>query len=146
MIDASDVFNPRDFESISLKVYFSNLTTRTEVKNTNKTSLVELGDKSLVLELPERSCNEKHNVMVKIVRIEKQKEPSKKDSGKKNKNEREVLSITGKVRSLEDVGQQALRVEIDCLQYDEKGWQEIVSLFEARQAEIENFLTAVRGF
>src|SRR5690242_12428957 len=82
--DAAEVFKPDDFKSIRLMVEFKNITTGTEVKKNKRASLVEIGNKVLVFELPKNSCNVKHNVMVTISRVETKKEV-------------EVLSVTGKV-------------------------------------------------
>ena len=144
MTDAADVYNPKDFESIRLTVHFQNLTTRTEVKDKSKASLVEIGDKTLVFELPARSCNEKHNVMVKISRTEKIKDGA--DKSKKAPKEQELLNVTGKVRSLEEVDEETVRIEVECMQFDEKGWNALLALYASRQAEIEKFLAAARGY
>lgn len=144
MTDAVDVYNPKDFESIRLTVHFQNLTTRTEVKDKSKVSLVEIGDRTLVFEVPARSCNEKHNVMVNISRAEKVKEGT--DKAKKTQKEQELLNVTGKVRSLDAVDEETVRIEVECLQFDEKGWNALLALYANRQAEIEKFLTATRGY
>lgn len=142
MTDASEVFDPKDFESIRLIVHFQNVTTRMEVKETDKASLVEIGEKMLVLELPAKSCNVKHSVMVQICQVDKNAKPDKKNKRK----ERELLSVTGKVFDLEEVDEEFSRVTIECLQFDEKSWNELLNMYANRQAQIEKFFAAARGF
>lgn len=143
MTDAADVFNTKDFESIRLVVHFQNVTTRTEVKGGEKTGLLEIGNKMLVIELPAKSCNVKHNVMLKICQVERGKE---KDPKKKPKKEKELLSVTGKVWDIEELDDESVRVAVECVQYDEKSWNDLLNLFSNRQAEIEKFLAAARGY
>jgi hypothetical protein len=88
-----------------------------------------------VLELPERSCNDQHNVLVVFKRFDKVK-----------KKDKELLSVTGKVLQIQEVGEGKLRVFIECIQYDEKGWQTLLALFNARQEQIQRFLESVRGY
>lgn len=129
-INAEDVFRAEDFESIRLIVYFKDFTTNTIVRDLTKTSIQEVGNKSLVLELPEKSCNTKHNVAIKIC----------------NSKEEELLAITGKVTEVENVGDGFIRVSVDCIQYDEQSWTRFTSLFSDRQSEIDGFLAAARGY
>ena len=134
-IEDDVVFNPEDFQSIRLAVYFKNLTTRTEVKSQSTTPLVEIGDKTLVFELPARSCNAKHNALVEIKKIE----------AKTNK-ETSILSVTGKVKSIEELEDSTMKVEFDCIQYDEPSWEKLLSLYSSRQSEITDFLKSIRGY
>lgn len=132
--DAGEVFNAKDFESIQLRISFKNLTTRTETKSTDQVSLIEIGDRTLYLELPERSCNVKHSVMVDISQIEKGLKTLKP-----------LLSVTGKISQVEDVGEHLNQVSIHCLQFDEESWKKLVNIYAARQEEINQFLATVRG-
>lgn len=145
MIDAASVFNPRDFESIQLLFSFQNITTRTEVRDQPRIKLVELGDRTLTLELPAKSCNEKHNVLVTIFKVDQAKK-SDSTERKIRRNGQPLVSVTGKVLAAEDVGEEVLRVEIECVQYDERSWSELLSIYSRRQAEIDGFLAAARGF
>lgn len=133
--DESSIFNPEDFHSVKLAVYFKNLTTRTEVKSASTTPLVEIGQKTLVFELPSKSCNTNHSALVEIKKIDhaSQKEIS-------------VLSVTGKVKEIEELGEGSMKVIMDCIQYDETSWEALLSLYAKRQDEITNFLKSIRGY
>lgn len=134
-INAEDVFNPKDFESIKLIVYFANTTTGTAIKDPGKISLTEIGEKHLTLDLPSKSCNAKHNVTVDIKRFDKQQ-----------KKEIEIVKATGKVHSFQDVGDDRARVVIECVQFDEKSWADLLAFYSNRQQEIEAFFKAVKGY
>jgi len=70
-MDASEVFNADDFKSVRLSIIFQNLTTRTEVRDRSKVALVEVGDRTILLEIPGKSCQTKHSVLIKIERPKK---------------------------------------------------------------------------
>lgn len=136
MIKAEDVFNPKDFESIRLLVYFQNTTTGTKVDDPSKCSLTEIGDKTLVLDLPARSCAKQHNVMVDIYKADK-------SAASKSV---ELLKVTGKVFTTDETDDDRARVTVECMQFDEESWIKLTELFSSRQTEIENFFKAVRGY
>jgi len=134
MIEADEVFNAADFQSIKLSVQFKNLMTGIDVKNSAEISLMEIGDKALVFEIPARSCNVKHNVMFHIGR-----------SDTKSKKSEPMFSATGKVSDLENLDEGRDRVTVDLVQYEERELADLMALFSSRQEEIENFFAAVRG-
>lgn len=136
MIEADDVFNPKDFESIRLVIRFKNFTTTTEVDSSKEIELVEVGDRSVILQLPAKSCSIGHNVEIDI---------SKKIP--KSAKTTQIVSVTGKVVRIEDCedDDDCSLVEITCVQFDEAGWKQFLNLYSARQAEIIAFLNSVRG-
>lgn len=134
MIDAADVFKASDFSSLKLHVALSNNTTHTEVKDKSKLSLLEIGEKSLVLEVPLNSCNVKHMLLIEISQPEK--------GSKKNKP---LLVATGKVLEREDLNDGMARITVDCVQFDEKSWKDLINIYSSRQKDIEEFFKAVKG-
>lgn len=133
--------NPADFHSMKLKVSFQNTSTRTKAISPDLCSLIEIGDKHLLLELPYASCNSNHNVFLEIFLEEAGSKP------------RSLLTVTGKVVYLEEVVStidevitKTLRVNIHCVQFEEKSWQDLVQLYSRRQDAITNFLKAAKGF
>jgi hypothetical protein len=134
-IDAKDVFRLEDFQSIQLSVQFQNLTTKTEIREPNSISLVEVLERSLVFEMPATSCNVKHSVLASI---------KKKLPGRERKFE-PLLNFTGKVATVEPQDNQLIRVTIDCVQFDEASWNDLLQLFSTRQKEIEGFFAAAKG-
>lgn len=133
-INAEDVFNPKDFQSISLQITMKNLTTQTEIKDPGVISLVELGDKKITVEFPAKSCNIKHNVFLDI---------KKKDSQTEYYDD--LCSLTGKVVEAEAMEPSELRAVIDVIQVDELSWKKLQEIFTSRQEQITEFLRAVRG-
>ena len=83
---------------------------------------------------PAKSCNDRHNVMVDISRagIGKQKDVP-------------ILSVTGKVYSVEDLGDNRMQVVVECIQFEERRWNDLLSLYSNRQAEIQKFFASVKG-
>ncbi|MBI3544459.1 MAG: hypothetical protein HY075_14400 [Deltaproteobacteria bacterium] len=142
MIKADEVFNANDFESIRLHIYFSNTTTRTEIRDPKKNELVEIGDKWLVFELPSKCCAKQHSVLIEITRSSKKSERGPKDKPDK---EIDLLSVTGKVHHVQDLGEDRWRVTIECVQFDETEWTSLLNMYSSRQAEIEQFFAAVKG-
>ena len=135
-VNAEDVFNPKDFESIELKIDFKNLTTNTKIEQNKSITLIEIGDKTLTLEVPTKSCNHKHNVMLSIQKVEK----------KNHKFYTQTLfSTTGKIRNVENLDE-TLKIEVDCIQFEEKEWQDLQQLFAKRQDEITKFFKSVKGY
>ncbi|MCC9266208.1 hypothetical protein LOX66_19970, partial [Bacillus velezensis] len=76
-----------------------------------------------------------HSVLVKISRPEKK-------GGKVRYNE--VLSVTGKIREVHEVDEGHIKVLVDCIQFDEQSWKDLVSLYSNRQDEINKFLETVK--
>ena len=133
-IDACDVFNPADFVSLRLGISLQNLTTRTTVTNSRKISIIEIGDRSLTFEMPMGSCNIQHSVLFEISKIDA-----------KTKKFTPLFKATGKVSDFEKLEDARVRVVVDMIQFDERGWNDFLSIFNNRQEEITQFLAAVKG-
>jgi hypothetical protein len=135
------IIHSADFHSMKMLISFRNTSTGSEKLGPAQCTLVEWGNRALVLELPPSSCSSNHNVVLDI---------SVAENGKAA---RELLSATGKIVQWEKVGSQskqgektALRVTVSCVQFDEKSWQELIQLYSSRQESITCFLKAARGF
>ena len=85
-----------------------------------------------MLELPLHSCNMNHNVIIKI---------SVAETGMK---QREILAVTGKVIHMEV--ENSTRVTVDCIQFDETSWNELLQIYSKRQDSITNFLKNAKGY
>lgn len=129
MVKDSQLFNPDDFESIEVRVYIQNITVDKVIREPDKTSILELGDKALTLGLPRWACEVGNHLMVNIFRVERG-----------TRNEVLFFSTTSKVESLIDAGDGMATANIGLLQYDKKGWAELNALFNKRQEEISRFL------
>lgn len=130
-----ELFNPDDFQSIQLRVQFENLTTRWQPKDLdfNEIKILEIGDKQLTISLPLKSCNIQHSVMLKVERFDH-----------KAKTYKEIFSATAKIISAESEKNHMV-VQADLIQYEEKCWTDLLSIYTARQDEINNFLTTVKS-
>lgn len=131
---ASILFDPNDFFSIELKIRVTNITSQTNVSQTASTTLLEFGDHELVLSLPKNSCNLGHQVQFEFIRIDP-----------KGGEEEIILEATGKIQKLDKIESQSLRVNIRMIQFEERDWQKLLSLYSSRQEEINKFLSMSKG-
>lgn len=129
MVKDNQLFDPTDFESIEVRVYIQNLTVDKVVREPDKTSILELGEKGLTLGLPRWACEVGNHLMVNIFRVERG-----------TRNEVLFFSTTSKVESMVDAGDGMATAKLNLMQYDKKGWVELNSLFNKRQEEISRFL------
>ena len=147
-MDAAEVFQAADFKSVRLVVTFQNLTTRTEIKDREKIALIEVADRTILLENPGKSCSPGHSVLIKIERPIKRKlkAPLNSDAKRKPMPEFELLfDATGKVVSVEDTGDAVDKVLIDLIQFDVENWRRFMEVFSSRQDDIEKFFSAAKG-
>ncbi|HRK03104.1 MAG TPA: hypothetical protein PLH57_10615, partial [Oligoflexia bacterium] len=70
MGDEFELFNPSDFESIRLTFDFKNLSTDRSVPNSSDVSLLEVGDKTLTVEIPFDNCAVDNHVLLKIFKTD----------------------------------------------------------------------------
>ncbi|HRK03276.1 MAG TPA: hypothetical protein PLH57_11480, partial [Oligoflexia bacterium] len=57
----------------------------------------------------------------------------------------ELCSLTGKVLEAENLTDSEMRVVVNVVQVDELSWNALLNIFDSRQAQISEFLNAVRG-
>lgn len=140
-IDASEVYNPADFKSFELDIFFRNNTTHTEANEGVR--LLETGEKTVILELPPKCCNLQHNVMIEIYRKE---QPSKNAPRNAKPQKPELLlNATGKIAECETQDDGTQRATLKLVQFEEKQWNDLVGIYEKRQEEINRFLESARG-
>jgi len=120
-----------DFESITMDITMKNITTNTEIKKNPPVRFIELLEKGLILEVPIRSCAEKHHVMFQI----KAKAP--------NKNPVQ-FNTTAMVTEKEPLKDGYEKISISLVQYEDKAWRELNGLFSTRQDEIDKFFKMVK--
>ena len=132
MTKKEKIIDPADFQSIKLATSFQNTSTGLKEVPPDKCTLIEIGKKTLMLELPLHSCNMNHNVIIKI---------SVAETGMK---QREILAVTGKVIHMEV--ENSTRVTVDCIQFDETSWNELLQIYSKRQDSITNFLKNAKGY
>ena len=147
-MDAAEVFQAADFKSVRLVVTFQNLTTRTEIRERERIALIEVGERTILLENPGKSCSPGHSVLIKIERPVKKKPNTSQKSDPKRKaaSDFELLfDATGKVVSVEDTGDKVDKVLIDLVQFDVENWRRFMEVFSSRQDDIEKFFSAAKG-
>lgn len=129
-----DMIRLSDFVSTEVTIEIKNNTTNTEVKHSELVQLLELLEKGMVLSLPARSCSKGHNLTLKVRAVTPDQKVYKFES-------------TARVEEVEPHdGYDTARIAISFLQFDESLWQNFQQSFGSRQAEIENFLKAARGY
>lgn len=127
--DAS-LFNPDDFQSIDLRVYLQNLATNDIVRDDGKISILEFGDRTLTLSLPRSMCESGQHFIMNVYR------PVKSGS----ENLALFFSSTVKVEVLTEHEEGMASAKLRLLQFDKKGWDNLLELFNSRQEEIMKFL------
>lgn len=131
-VNAEDVYNPKDFVSLELDIFFKNLSS--DITSNAGVLLVETGDKEMILQVPPKSCVAKQSVMVDIFK------------GKKPKQGRThpALRFTGKITAVEKMEDDCLRVTVKLVQFEEKEWDIFLGLFSKRQDEINTFFESMK--
>lgn len=139
---ADELINPTDFKSIQLKISITNTTKKVEIKRTSAIKLVELHEqglqRGLTLEVPAKSCEKGHYLVMKIEAIVPGPKSVHDDGGVPFKTGAKVEEI----RTLGPMDQ----IRVSLLQHDKEAWEKFCGLFSSRQEEIEKFFTAVRGY
>jgi hypothetical protein len=135
MVEAEDVFKAADFRSMKFVVTFQNITTRTEILDSPTIGIIETADKSITLEMPKKTCNIKHSVMILIKKVDYEA----------NKLA-EVFGATGRVLGTENVSEEFDKVTIALIQFEEKSWNDFRGLMSSRQEEINRFFASVKGY
>jgi hypothetical protein len=125
--------NPSDFVSTQLSIELFNNTTRTRPRSDTLVKLVQFLTNGMVLEIPAKSCAHGHNLSLKIRATLPNKSILEFDS-------------TAKVDSHENLDPECDEIAITLVQFDAAKWNALTQSFASRQAEIENFFAAVKGF
>lgn len=146
-VDAADVINPGDFQSLELVLNVTNATTNTRIEDGkrvygNKTDkkagedhriqILELMEEGLILEMPSRSCSAGHSLFIEI-----QTKGAKRDI---------KLEFRVKVVEAESIDKNVDRIQVELTQFDNYSWNKFCGLFSSRQKEIEDFFEAVKGY
>lgn len=126
--DENELFNPNDFESIQLRIYFKNLTLDRIVPDISRISLIEVGDAALTLSLPANVVASDNHCQVQIFWYDVDKD-----------TEEEIFHATGKIIEFDDAGEGMMRAAIRLMQYDKPSWSDFLSIFNRRQEEISKF-------
>lgn len=137
MNDASDeilnLINDKDFSTIQVDLKITNSTTRMDFKASPPIKLVELTEQGMVLEIPERSCAENHNLVIDAQAKAPNKDPVR-------------LTVTAKVDQIEPCKDGTDRISLSLVQVREEEWNKFRYVFSSRQDEIDAFLISSRGY
>ena len=145
----SDLINPEDFKTISLKISLLNSTTKTEIRdgkriygidavkiNADKNQedlsvvLTEFGERSITLEIPSHVCSSGHNLVITIVT--------------EGASPNVTFAASGKVESTEKLPTGRERINVNLTQYDDRVWNSLLNTYSRRQEEILRFFKAVK--
>ena len=131
--EPDEFLNPADFKSIQLTVLVKNATTRTEVPKDKKVVFVQFFEEAVELEVPLRTCSMGHSLLIEI-----------EIAGTPKKTEK--FEATGKVKQIKRTSDEMESIVLELVQFKNKNWENLKSLFTSRQTEIEEFLKATRGY
>lgn len=128
------LFDPADFNSVTISITFQNLTSGSAVIPCDQVTLQETAEDGLTIGLPRNSCNSNHNVQIEL----KREDPSRPDPLQ--------LLATGKVTSIDLTDDPAvIRVRVVLQQFDEATWKTFLTLSDSRQQAINQFLNDAKG-
>jgi len=147
----SDLINPDDFKTITLKISLLNSTTKTEIRDGKRIYgvdavriekdkrqedlsivLAEFGERSLTLEVPSHVCSSGHNLVITIVT--------------EGANPNITFAASAKVESTEKLPTGRERIYMNLTQYDDRVWNSLLNIYSRRQEEILKFFKAVKDY
>ncbi len=137
-----NLFDPKDYESITITVIAKNLTSGLEIvpppaeKNLAGESfslqLVEFREKgTAVFGFPKNSCSAGHNLAMTL--------------SIKDYQQQHMMSLTGKVLSVENEQNTFSTVTVQFIQYILDDWQKFLDIYTKRQQEILSFFNTIKG-
>jgi hypothetical protein len=130
---AVELIDASDFRSLKLKITLMNTTTDTQAKKSEKQiRLVEVQNRGMTLEIPSRTCNEGHNLIIELV-------------GTTHRKKEFTFSCTAKVENLQPVQEGVDRIDVTFMQFDERAWEDFLYEFTQRQAQIFDFFERAKG-
>ena len=95
--------------------------------------VIEFNESEVGLSLPQRTCAHGHHVDLEFITVNAKKDVHFKTTAK-------IEKLTNNKEDKTD------EVWVSLVQYDEAVWQEFRNLFANRQADIEEFFKAVKGY
>jgi hypothetical protein len=124
-----------DFKSIELSITLKNALTQVAIKDPKLIQLVELGEKSIRLDIPPGSFASGHLIGIEI-------EVRNTPKGFPN------LTLEGKIveHNKAPAKGEPDQILIELTQYGTEQWAALLELYSARQNEILKFFSAVRGY
>lgn len=131
--DLLNLVDENSFASITVSLKIQNATTRTEFRAEPVSELAEINGHELVVTAPERCCASNHNLVLDL--------EVKPISGASVR-----VTTTAKVIGIEPIEGKRERLTLSMMQFHAEAWNQFLSVFEARQTEIEVFLKAARGY
>jgi len=131
------MFNSDNFISTEILISFKNESTKTapRLKNqthSNDTTLNEITEKGMILELPKTACSTGHHLFITL-EIKK---------GKKNIKFESTVKVL-KSELLEDSMQ---RIHTELVQYSENTWEELNQFFAQEQNSALDLFKSIRGY
>lgn len=129
-----EIVSARDFHPTRWAVLLRNLSSGMSVSESDEISILEINEKELVFDLPERCCVASHNVHVTISQVFPVVEQPI------------YFEFTGKVRWAESTDDGRLRAAIELIQFDKQSWSNFLNGFAENQEQITAFLKAAKGY
>lgn len=139
------IFRKEDFEQLSFKIVFLNLTSGTECKDFQLINAEEMSQDSMKLRVPNKSCNTKHNLMLLFYAGDFKNIPSKlpqKGDGKGIQ-----LSITGKIsdKKPDERNKEMAVIDFKFTQFESEKWFTFLEKYRERQTLINTTMDAIKS-
>jgi hypothetical protein len=126
-------FDPSQFASIETEVTAQNATTGIPIRCDSANALCEVEERSIALEVQNKSCATGHNLLVEIT-MKVPKGPALK------------FVTTTRVTQIEHLDETLDKVYLTLVQFQEEAWQKVLEVFQKRQESIENYLVSAKGY
>ncbi len=130
--DKPDFDAPLGPPSIQWEIKMENTTAGTSSADSQAIKMLQILDKGLILEVPEKTCAAGHHVALKI-----------KGIGIPNLDLQ--FNATGKVESAERFPDHTDQIQIKLIQYPEGAWDALQRVIAERQEQLVKFLADVGG-
>jgi len=119
-------------QSILIQIELENTTARTQLNDSSKIKVIQILEKGLVLEVPDKICAAGHNLGLKF-------------NCKGSDGTPLTFQATGKVESVTHFPDHSDQVKIKLVQYLEPPWEALLKMLQERQKQITQFLADAGG-
>ena len=121
------------FNSLRLEFYITNTHTQGRASGNTKIQLVELMDQAMKLDVPSGFCAKGNYLIIDIDIVDEKNKKSKFHSG---------VKVEDHVSDSPGVD----RIQAALIQFDKAAWEKFTQIFENRQASIDEFFRAAKGY
>ncbi len=141
---SSDFFSKNNFLHTGYDLIFENLSARTQLLDSKKIKIIDLGSHSLTIEVPLKVCSEGHQLQV--IFFPKRSIPNFKQILKEAFLPDGFFSMTAKIISIQRFAQEGHQIAVlELTHYSSDQWDEILDFYCEKQEDITRSLLKMRN-